>query len=219
MLGKTVSAGRHLIGISWLTRPAGVGKNASRVDTGVYSCPAGIKSTIRQVFLEICASASCTRVCVCYRTEMPTYVYKCADDGHVFDLIQGFNDKPGAECPTCGSVRRRARSRCLRSFTKDRGFIPPITVRDQVPKTGVLRIANPTRGRILNPDRAQAPSPNPSPSPNHPTLRLPASRQAPTAARADILTAVPPTLMVPAVTLINVDSCSHRPGLDTTCAP
>ena len=107
MLGKTVSAGRHLIGTSWLTRPAGVGKNASRVDTGVYSCPAGIKSTIRQVFLEICASASCTRVCVCYRTEMPTYVYKCADDGHVFDLIQGFNDKPGAECPTCGSASTR----------------------------------------------------------------------------------------------------------------
>ena len=40
-------------------------------------------------------------------TEMPTYVYKCADNGHVFDLVQGFNDEPGANCPTCGSASTR----------------------------------------------------------------------------------------------------------------
>ena len=39
--------------------------------------------------------------------KMPTYVYKCADNGHVFDLIQGFNDEPGAECPTCGGASTR----------------------------------------------------------------------------------------------------------------
>ena len=27
---------------------------------------------------------------------MPTYIYKCADNGHVFELVQGFNDEPGA---------------------------------------------------------------------------------------------------------------------------
>ena len=41
------------------------------------------------------------------RPEMPTYVYKCADNGHVFDLIQGFGDEPGANCPTCGSASTR----------------------------------------------------------------------------------------------------------------
>ena len=69
--------------------------------------PGWYKINNQTSIFEICASASCTRVCVCYRTEMPTYVYKCADDGHVFDLIQGFNDKPGAECPTCGSASTR----------------------------------------------------------------------------------------------------------------
>ena len=39
--------------------------------------------------------------------KMPTYVYKCADNEHVFDLIQGFNDEPGANCPTCGSTSSR----------------------------------------------------------------------------------------------------------------
>ena len=38
---------------------------------------------------------------------MPTYVYKCNHDGHVFDLIQKFNDEPGANCPKCGSEARR----------------------------------------------------------------------------------------------------------------
>ena len=38
---------------------------------------------------------------------MPTYVYKCNHNGHVFDLIQKFNDEPGANCPTCGSEARR----------------------------------------------------------------------------------------------------------------
>ena len=69
--------------------------------------PGWYKINNQTSIFEICASASCTRVCVCYRTEMPTYIYKCADNGHVFDLIQGFNDKPGAECPTCGSASTR----------------------------------------------------------------------------------------------------------------
>ncbi|MGA0275004.1 MAG: FmdB family zinc ribbon protein [Dehalococcoidia bacterium] len=38
---------------------------------------------------------------------MPTYVYKCDENGHVFELIQGFNDEPGADCPTCGSASSR----------------------------------------------------------------------------------------------------------------
>ena len=39
--------------------------------------------------------------------KMPTYVYKCTNNGHIFDLIQKFTDDPGAECPTCGSESRR----------------------------------------------------------------------------------------------------------------
>ncbi|NQW20416.1 MAG: zinc ribbon domain-containing protein [Chloroflexi bacterium] len=38
---------------------------------------------------------------------MPTYVYKCADHGHVFELIQKFTDESGANCPTCGSESTR----------------------------------------------------------------------------------------------------------------
>jgi putative FmdB family regulatory protein len=38
---------------------------------------------------------------------MPTYIYKCSDNGHVFDLIQGFQDAPGADCPTCGGASTR----------------------------------------------------------------------------------------------------------------
>jgi len=38
---------------------------------------------------------------------MPTYLYKCSDNGHVFDLVQGFQDAPGADCPTCGSESTR----------------------------------------------------------------------------------------------------------------
>ena len=39
--------------------------------------------------------------------KMPTYVYKCTNNSHIFDLIQKFTDDPGAECPTCGSESRR----------------------------------------------------------------------------------------------------------------
>jgi putative FmdB family regulatory protein len=38
---------------------------------------------------------------------MPTYVYKCADNGHIFEIIQKFSTDPGAECPTCGSESKR----------------------------------------------------------------------------------------------------------------
>ena len=38
---------------------------------------------------------------------MPTYVYKCADNGHIFDLVQKFTDEPGANCPTCGNASTR----------------------------------------------------------------------------------------------------------------
>ena len=39
--------------------------------------------------------------------KMPTYVYKCADNGHIFELVQKFSADPGAECPTCGSQSKR----------------------------------------------------------------------------------------------------------------
>ena len=39
--------------------------------------------------------------------KMPTYVYKCTHNGHIFDLIQKFADDPGADCPNCGSESRR----------------------------------------------------------------------------------------------------------------
>ncbi|MBT4124854.1 MAG: FmdB family transcriptional regulator [Chloroflexi bacterium] len=38
---------------------------------------------------------------------MPTYVYKCADNAHIFEIIQKFSDEPGADCPTCGSASKR----------------------------------------------------------------------------------------------------------------
>lgn len=38
---------------------------------------------------------------------MPTYVYKCADNSHIFELVQKFSADPGAECPTCGSQSKR----------------------------------------------------------------------------------------------------------------
>jgi putative FmdB family regulatory protein len=38
---------------------------------------------------------------------MPTYVYKCADNGHVFELVQKFSADPGAECSNCGSESKR----------------------------------------------------------------------------------------------------------------
>jgi putative FmdB family regulatory protein len=50
-----------------------------------------------------------TRVCSWFQplTKMPTYVYKCADNGHIFELIQKFSSEPRADCPTCGSQSRR----------------------------------------------------------------------------------------------------------------
>ncbi|NQW17819.1 MAG: FmdB family transcriptional regulator [Chloroflexi bacterium] len=38
---------------------------------------------------------------------MPTYEYRCDDNGHEFETIQGFNDQRQAECPTCGSASQR----------------------------------------------------------------------------------------------------------------
>ena len=38
---------------------------------------------------------------------MPTYVYKCTDNGHVFELVQKFSADAGAKCPTCGSESKR----------------------------------------------------------------------------------------------------------------
>ncbi|MBT5894141.1 MAG: FmdB family transcriptional regulator [Chloroflexi bacterium] len=38
---------------------------------------------------------------------MPTYIYKCVENKHVFELIQKFSDEPGADCPTCGSESKR----------------------------------------------------------------------------------------------------------------
>jgi len=38
---------------------------------------------------------------------MPTYVYKCVENGHDFDLVQKITDEPGAECPECGSASTR----------------------------------------------------------------------------------------------------------------
>lgn len=33
---------------------------------------------------------------------MPTYAYRCADCGHVFDIYQSFNDDALTVCPECG---------------------------------------------------------------------------------------------------------------------
>ena len=38
---------------------------------------------------------------------MPTYVYKCSENNHLFEMVQKFSDKPGANCPTCGSNANR----------------------------------------------------------------------------------------------------------------
>jgi len=33
---------------------------------------------------------------------MPTYAYRCADCGHVFDIYQSFTDDALTVCPECG---------------------------------------------------------------------------------------------------------------------
>jgi putative FmdB family regulatory protein len=38
---------------------------------------------------------------------MPTYEYECTKCGHRFDVKQGFNDKPGADCPECNKKAKR----------------------------------------------------------------------------------------------------------------
>ena len=38
---------------------------------------------------------------------MPTYVYKCDDCGHKFELFQKMSDDPVDTCPECGSKVRR----------------------------------------------------------------------------------------------------------------
>ncbi len=38
---------------------------------------------------------------------MPTYDYRCDENGHEFEIVQGFNDAPGASCPECGSASQR----------------------------------------------------------------------------------------------------------------
>ena len=38
---------------------------------------------------------------------MPTYVYKCAENSHIFEMVQKFSDEPEADCPTCGSASNR----------------------------------------------------------------------------------------------------------------
>jgi putative FmdB family regulatory protein len=38
---------------------------------------------------------------------MPTYVYRCDDCGHQFELFQRMSDDPVDTCPGCGSKVRR----------------------------------------------------------------------------------------------------------------
>ena len=38
---------------------------------------------------------------------MPRYDYKCRANGHVFELVQGFNDEAAATCPEDGSQADR----------------------------------------------------------------------------------------------------------------
>ena len=38
---------------------------------------------------------------------MPIYEYECGSCHHRFDLKQGFNDKPQAECPKCKKKAKR----------------------------------------------------------------------------------------------------------------
>jgi len=38
---------------------------------------------------------------------MPVYEYECGNCSHRFELKQGFNDKPRAECPQCQEIARR----------------------------------------------------------------------------------------------------------------
>lgn len=38
---------------------------------------------------------------------MPTYVYKCIENEHIFEKKQRFSDPPIAECPECGSTVRK----------------------------------------------------------------------------------------------------------------
>ncbi len=38
---------------------------------------------------------------------MPRYEYRCEAESHTFELRQGFDSEPVAECPQCGSTSKR----------------------------------------------------------------------------------------------------------------
>ena len=38
---------------------------------------------------------------------LPTYDYRCEENGHSFEIVQGFNSAPVATCPECGSASQR----------------------------------------------------------------------------------------------------------------
>jgi putative FmdB family regulatory protein len=38
---------------------------------------------------------------------MPTYQYRCLNCNLQFEVKQSFNDKPVADCPSCGGIARR----------------------------------------------------------------------------------------------------------------
>ncbi len=38
---------------------------------------------------------------------MPTYDYRCEENGHEFEIVQGFTDAAEAACPACGSASQR----------------------------------------------------------------------------------------------------------------
>jgi len=38
---------------------------------------------------------------------VPLYEYQCEKNGHRFEKIQKFSDKPKAKCPECGSPSKR----------------------------------------------------------------------------------------------------------------
>src|SRR5258708_38605386 len=44
----------------------------------------------------------------CYnRTAMPTYEYRCLENGHTVEAVQSFSDPPLTICPVCGGPLRR----------------------------------------------------------------------------------------------------------------
>ena len=66
---------------------------------------------------------------------MPRYDYECQSCQNIFEIKQGFNDEPVANCPSCHSVARR-KFRVVPIIYKGTGFYTTDYARSSVKANG-----------------------------------------------------------------------------------